>query len=99
MPPALEALDRGGTLALAGIHMSDIPTLDYDRHLFQERRLTSVTANTRVDGEELLTLAARLPLDVRVTEYAFAAVPDALADLAADRLSGSAVVTGYPSAD
>jgi propanol-preferring alcohol dehydrogenase len=99
VPPALEALDRGGTLTLAGIHMSDIPTLDYDRHLFQERSLRSVTANTRVDGEELLTLAARLPLDVRVTEYAFDAVPDALADLAADRLSGSAVVTGYPAAD
>ena len=59
MPPALAALDRGGTLAVAGIHLSDIPTLDYERHLFQERRLRSVTANTRADGEEFL--AARGP--------------------------------------
>ena len=47
VPTALSALDRGGTLAVAGIHLSDIPTLDYQRHLFEERTLRSVTANTR----------------------------------------------------
>ena len=57
VPVALAALDQGGTLALAGIHLSDIPGLDYQRHLFRERTLTSVTANTRADGEELLRLA------------------------------------------
>ncbi len=97
VPAALEALDRGGTLALAGIHMSDIPSLDYGRHLFQERSVRSVTANTRADGEELMRLAARLPLDVHVIEYGFDSVPRALLDLATDRFSGSAVVTGFPS--
>ena len=54
----MRALDRGGKLAIAGIHLSDIPTLSYEREVFQERTLTSVTANTRRDGEELLELAA-----------------------------------------
>jgi alcohol dehydrogenase, propanol-preferring len=93
VPVALAALDRGGTLALAGIHMSAIPALDYQRHLFQERTVCSVTANTRADGAELLRLAARLRLDIRVTTYAFDSVARALADLAADRVTGSAVVT------
>src|SRR5581483_4488744 len=62
VPGALEALDRGGTLAIAGIHLSDIPPLDYERYLFYERNLRSVTANTRADGEELLRLAAAIPL-------------------------------------
>jgi propanol-preferring alcohol dehydrogenase len=92
VPVALAALDRGGTLALAGIHMSAVPALDYDRHLFQERTVRSVTANTRADGAELLRLAARLPLDLHVTSYAFDSVGQALADLAADRVTGSAVV-------
>src|SRR5262249_31800997 len=52
--PALEALDQGGTLAVAGIHLSDIPALNYARHLFREKTLCSVTANTRAAGEELL---------------------------------------------
>ena len=60
MPVALRALDRGGTLAVAGIWLSDIPRLDYAAELFQERRLRSVTANTRADGEEFLRLADRL---------------------------------------
>ena len=93
VPIALAALGRGGTLALAGIHMSSIPALDYDRHLFQERTLRTVTANTRADGAELFRLSARLPLDIRVTPYAFDSVAQALVDLAADRITGSAVVT------
>jgi len=93
VPVALAALDRGGTLAVAGIHLSAIPALDYDRHLFQERTVRSVTANTRADGAELLRLAARVPLDIRVATYGFGSVGRALADLAADRVTGSAVVT------
>jgi len=93
VPAALAALDRGGTLALAGIHMSTIPALDYDRHLFQERSVRSVTANTRADGADLLRLATHIPLDIRVTAYAYDSVGRALADLAADRVTGSAVVT------
>ena len=96
VPQALEAVGRGGTVALAGIHMTDVPGFDYDRHLFLEKTLTSVTANTRADGEELLRLAPRLGVRVHVTEYPFAQVDQALADLAADRLAGSAVITRYP---
>jgi propanol-preferring alcohol dehydrogenase len=97
VPAALAALGRGGTLALAGIHMSKIPALDYDRLLFQERTVRSVTANTRADGEELLRLAARIPLDIRATTYTFDAVQQALEDLAADRVTGSVVVTVFPN--
>jgi propanol-preferring alcohol dehydrogenase len=93
VPVALAALGRGGTLALAGIHMSAIPALDYDRHLFQERTVRSVTANTRADGEELLRLAARIPMDIHVTTYAFEMVQQTLKDVAADRVAGSLVVT------
>src|SRR2546421_5176011 len=64
VPVALAALDRGGTLSIAGIHLSDIPSLNYQRHLFQERTLTSVTANTRQDGREFLASAAEHPLAV-----------------------------------
>jgi alcohol dehydrogenase, propanol-preferring len=96
VPEALAALGRGGTVALAGIHMSDVPGFDYDRHLFLEKTLTSVTANTRADGEELLRLAPRLGVQVHVSEYSFDRVDTALADLAAGRLRGSAVISGYP---
>ncbi len=90
--PALEALDRGGTLAVAGIHLSDIPRLDYQRHLFRERTLTSVTSNTRADGEELLRLAPRLGVTATVTPYPFDKADVALDDLAADRVHGAAVL-------
>jgi propanol-preferring alcohol dehydrogenase len=96
VPRALSAIGRGGTVSLAGIHMSDVPGLDYQRHLFLEKTLTSVTANTRADGEELLRLALRLGVDVHVSEYAFDDVDRALDDLAAGRLAGSAVIVGYP---
>jgi propanol-preferring alcohol dehydrogenase len=96
VPVALRSLDRGGTLALAGIHMSPIPALDYDRDLFLERSVRSVTANTRSDGEELLALASRLPIAVRTTAYAFDQVDQALADLSAGRVTGSVVITGFP---
>ncbi|KUL23501.1 zinc-binding alcohol dehydrogenase family protein [Actinoplanes awajinensis] len=92
VPVALRALDRGGTLAVAGIYLSDIPSLDYDRDLFQERTLRSVTANTRADGRDLLAVAARHRLHVRVTAYPMAQAADALADLAADRVNGAAVL-------
>ncbi len=94
VPLALEALEQGGTLALAGIHLSDVPVLDYQRHLFRERTLTSVTANTRRDGEELLRLAAALDVEAHVTTYPFARADAALEDLAAGRLTGAAVVLG-----
>lgn len=93
VPVALAALDRGGTLAVAGIHLTDIPRLNYQRHLFQERSLRSVTANTRADGRALLEFAAGHRLRVSTTEYPLTAADAALADLAADRLTGAAVLT------
>ena len=92
VPPALAALDRGGTLAIAGIHLSDVPPLGYQRHLFMERQIRSVTANTRADGEEFLALAARLGLRVTATPYPLDAADRALADLANDRVTGAAVL-------
>jgi alcohol dehydrogenase, propanol-preferring len=93
VPVALSALDRGGTLALAGIHVSQIPPLDYQHHLFQERALVSVTSNTRADGEELLALASRIPLRMSVTPYPLEHADRALGDLAAGRVTGAAVLT------
>ena len=92
VPPALQALDRGGTLAVAGIYLTDIPPLRYGDHLFEERQLRSVTANTRHDGEEFLSLAARIDLRVETTSYEFAATDAALRDLAEDRVNGAAVI-------
>ena len=92
VPVALAALDRGGTLAVAGIHLSGIPPLHYQRHLFQERTLRSVTANTRADGRDLLAHAAAHKLRVAVTRYPLDQAGDALADLAADRVNGAAVL-------
>lgn len=93
VPAALERLDRGGILAIAGIHLTDVPSLDYRRHLFQERQVRSVTANTRADGAEFLRLAGRLPLTVATRPYPFTEADRALSDLAADRVNGAAVLT------
>lgn len=93
VPVALGALADGGTLAVAGIHLSDVPVLDYQEHLFRERTLTSVTSNTRRDGEELLLLAARLGVRPSTTAYPLDRADEALADLAAGRVVGAAVLT------
>lgn len=92
VPPALAALDRGGTLAIAGIHLSEVPALDYQRHLFEERTLESVTANTRRDGEEFLAEAARIGVRVTTSPYPMDDADVALRDLAHDRVSGVAVL-------
>lgn len=93
VPVALSALDRGGTLAVAGIHLTDIPGLNYQRHLFQERTLRSVTANTRADGRDFLAFAGAHHLEVSAVPYPFEQADRALADLAADRVNGAAVLT------
>jgi propanol-preferring alcohol dehydrogenase len=92
VPVALRALDRGGTLAVAGIHLSDIPPLHYADELFEERQLRSVTANTRADGEEFFRIAAEIPLRPTTVAYPFAAADRALRDLAEDRITGAAVL-------
>lgn len=92
VPFALEALSPGGTLALAGIHMSDIPPLTYQRHVFHEKSLTSVESNTRRDGEEFLILASRLGIRPSTTEYPLEAADKALAYLAAGDIEGAGVL-------
>ena len=90
--PALEALDRGGTLAVAGIHLSDIPVLNYQRHLFQERQIRSVTSNTRADARQFLELAGRHRIEVSARQYRLAEADRALTDLAEGNIAGAAVL-------
>src|SRR6266498_1598570 len=78
VPAALADLEKGGTVALAGIHMSDVPAMAYEPHLFWEKTLQSVTANTREDGEQLLAEAAAIPIRPRVTRYPLAEANRAL---------------------
>jgi alcohol dehydrogenase, propanol-preferring len=92
VPVALEHLRKGGTLALAGIYMSDIPQMNYEKHLFYERDVHSVTANTRDDGNDLLREAAQIPIRPRVSTYPLEDANRALQDLKADRISGSGVL-------
>jgi len=97
VPPALAALEKGGTLALAGIYMTDVPALQYERHLFYERDVHSVTANTHEDGRELLAEAAVIPIRPHVTTYSLADANRALQDLKADRINGTGVLVIGPS--
>jgi propanol-preferring alcohol dehydrogenase len=90
--PALRALDRGGTLALAGIHMSLIPPIDYDRDLFGERTISSVTANTRQDGVDLLREAAAIPIKPRTQCYPLIEANHALQRLKAGAINGAGVL-------
>ncbi|HEY9314072.1 zinc-binding alcohol dehydrogenase family protein [Williamsia sp.] len=92
VPTALEALDRGGTLSLAGIHMSDTPPLDYQRHLFHEKKIHSVEANTRSDAREFLQFAAQHLLHIETTEYPLTEAHTALRDLKAGHFAGAAVL-------
>lgn len=92
VPPALEALDKAGTVALAGIHVSDIPSLDYDRHLFQEKVLTSVTAATRQDGLELMDLAAAIPIRTETATFHLEEANEVLAKVKRSEISGAAVL-------
>lgn len=94
--PAMEALDRGGVLAVAGIYLSPIPPLDYERDLFYEKELRSVTANTRRDGEEFLQLAGKIPIRTATEPYALEQANQALAALKHDQLKGAAVLRVAP---
>lgn len=91
VPQALRALDRGGVVVCAGIHMSQIPAFSYD-DLWQERVIRSVANLTRADAEEFLALAPRVPIRTTVTMYTLEDAELALADLRAGRFEGSAVV-------
>lgn len=92
VPIAMRALDQGGTLAVAGIHLTDVPRLVYADELFREKQLRSVTANTRADGDEFLRLAAALQVHPTTVARPLAEADRALADLAAGRITGAAVL-------
>lgn len=92
VPVALRSIQKGGTLAIAGIWLSPIPALDYERELFYERNLRSVTANTRADGEALLREAAAIPLRPRVTTFPLEEANRGLELLKTDGLSGTGVL-------
>lgn len=91
VPPALAALDRGGTLVLGGIHMSDIPALPYEL-LYRERVVRSVANNTRADGRAFLAEAARIPVRTQTQIFSLDQIDDALIALKHDAIKGAAVI-------
>ena len=96
VPPIMEALSKGGTLAVAGICLTDVPTLNYQQHLFHEKTLRSVTANTREDGRELLRLAVEIPLRAHTEVFDLADANEALRRLKQDEINGAAVLRIAP---
>ncbi len=93
VPAALKRLNKGGTLSLAGIHMSDVPAMKYEECLFYEKTIRSVTANTREDGEDLLREAAAIPIWPKVSLFPLEEANRALQLLKADQLQGTGVLT------
>jgi propanol-preferring alcohol dehydrogenase len=89
---ALRVLDRGGAVASAGIHMSPVPELDYDKYLYQERKMLSVSNATRSDGEELLRIAAEISVRTTVQTFPLEAANDVLRLLKEGRINGAAVL-------
>jgi propanol-preferring alcohol dehydrogenase len=92
VPMALRALRKGGVAVLAGIHMTPIPAMEYGPHLFHEKTLRSVEANTRQDGEDFLREAAEIPIRPSVTTFPLEAANEALGALKADRFDGTGVL-------
>jgi propanol-preferring alcohol dehydrogenase len=92
LPPILEALDRGGICSIAGIHLSDVPALNYDRHLYQERQVRSATANTRDDARALLSEAAGVKIKPLTTAYALEDANRALYDMNQSAVDGTPVL-------
>jgi len=92
VPVALQRVRRGGTVSLAGIYMTAVPALDYERCLFHEKNLRSVEANTREDGEALLREAAEIPIRPAVTTLRLDEANEALSRLAGDGIDGTGVL-------
>ena len=92
VPVALEGLQKGGTLALAGIHMTPIPELDYAKHLYHERTMRSVANSTRRDAEDLLRLAADIPIQTQVQVYPLEEANEALSTLKKGKMQGAGVL-------
>jgi propanol-preferring alcohol dehydrogenase len=92
VPAALAAVDKGGSVVCAGIHMSDIPSFPYDL-LWEERIVRSVANLTRHDGKEFMALAPRIPVHTRVTELALDAANEALDALRSGAVEGAVVLS------
>ena len=92
VPPIMESLAHGGTLSIAGIHLSDVPELTYETHLFHEKQIRSVAANTREDGRRLLEEAIAAGLRPDVVEYDLGDANRALQDLKHSRTTGTGVL-------
>jgi len=92
VPEALRVLERGGTLALAGVTMTPIPELDYDRLLYWERSIKSVANFTRRDAEELLALAPEIPIRTTVQTFPLDAANEALLALKRSEIDGAGVL-------
>jgi alcohol dehydrogenase, propanol-preferring len=92
VPAALRAVRKGGTVALAGIYMTPVPAMDYGECLFHERTLTSVEANTRADGEDLLREAAEIPIRPAVTPFPLDQANEVLIRLKKDGIDGTGVL-------
>ena len=89
---ALDFLEKGGTVALAGIYMSEVPPMDYGRHLYDEKVLRSVANATRRDGVELLETAAEIPIKTQITVFPLSQANEALYALKTGNISGAAVL-------
>ena len=92
VPPLMSVLDRGGTLAIAGIHLTDVPSLRYQEHLFYDKQIRSVAANTREDGRRLLAEAVQAGVKPHVTTYPLAEANRALQDMKHSRIGGTGVL-------
>jgi propanol-preferring alcohol dehydrogenase len=92
VPPTLEALDRGGICSIAGIHLSDVPAINYDRHLYQERELRSVTSNTREDARALFAEASAAGIRLHTTSYPLQDANRALTDMKHSNVDGTPVL-------
>jgi propanol-preferring alcohol dehydrogenase len=91
VPPALEALKKGGVLVLGGIYMSPIPSFSYNL-LYQERSIRSVANNTREDGRDFLRIAAEIPVRTKIQLFPFTEANQALNSLKHDSVRGAAVL-------
>ncbi|NOY53964.1 MAG: zinc-dependent alcohol dehydrogenase family protein [Deltaproteobacteria bacterium] len=96
LPEALRVLEKGGTLALAGITMSDIPSLDYTKHLYFEKMVRSVANSTRQDGEELLKIAGEIPIETETTLFPLREANRALQQLKEGKINGAGVLKILP---
>jgi alcohol dehydrogenase, propanol-preferring len=92
VPPAMEALDRGGICSIAGIHLSDVPEMNYGRHLYQERELRSVTSNTRDDARALFAEASASRIRLQTRAYPLPDANRALADMKQSKVDGTPVL-------